>query len=84
MSEKKIYVISHCLLNPEARVKGIKKPTPFQTADAFGNPKKNHSASLSRNALFGNRPPDEYKSEFGLNRFQKNLQQFVFAVCRYD
>ena len=40
MPEKKIYVIAHCLLNPEARVKGIKKPAPFQTADSFGNPKQ--------------------------------------------
>jgi len=40
MPEKKIYVIAHCLLNPEARVKGIKKPAPFQTADSLGNSKK--------------------------------------------
>ncbi|WP_338099703.1 hypothetical protein [Methanolapillus africanus] len=28
-SLKKMYVVSHCLLNPAARVKGIKKPVPF-------------------------------------------------------
>jgi predicted secreted protein len=30
---EQIYVVSHCLLNPAARVKGIKKPIPFETKD---------------------------------------------------
>ena len=30
---EQIYVVSHCLLNPEVRVKGIKKPAQMDTKD---------------------------------------------------
>ena len=30
-AEEKIFVVAHCLLNPLARVKGIRQPEPFDT-----------------------------------------------------
>ncbi|WNY24662.1 hypothetical protein [Methanolapillus millepedarum] len=38
---KKMYVLAHCLLNPAARVKGIRKPVPFDFhTDYFSRTKK--------------------------------------------
>jgi Predicted secreted protein len=71
MSEKKIYVISHCLLNPEARVKGIKKPTPFQTADTFGNPKRIIQLPCPETLYLGTDRPTNTKTTLDSADFRK-------------
>jgi predicted secreted protein len=67
---EQIYVVSHCLLNPEVRVKGIKKPTQMDTKN-----KKIIQLPCPETIYFGINRRENTRDQFDFPKYRRFCQK---------